>query len=72
MNGTTATGRVASLDVTEPMRVTVRVEEQHDADGDLVWAVTLTGRTYSQRRLDWLAKTLGCELEFVPAKELTA
>ena len=55
------TGRI--LDVTEPMRVTVRVEEQHDADGDLCWAVTVCARTYSQRRLAWLAETLGCDLD---------
>jgi hypothetical protein len=49
-----------------PMRLTARVEEQHDADGDLVWAVSLAATTHSRHMLDWFAETLGCELEFVP------
>ena len=51
----------------DQVQLTARVEEQRDADGDVVWAVLIAARTYDRYALDWLAETLGCELEFVPA-----
>jgi hypothetical protein len=48
------------------MRLKARVQEPHDSDGDLVWAVLIAAMTYDWRGLDWLADTLDGELEFVP------
>ena len=61
MDGTAAAGGVATPDQT---RLTARVEEQYDADGELVWTVMLAAKTYSRREIDWLAEALGAEIEW--------
>jgi hypothetical protein len=54
-------------DDVELGQLRLRVEEQFDTNGDLVWVLLLSARTYSRGALDRLAEQVGGELEFVPA-----
>jgi hypothetical protein len=65
---------VSGRDDVKPgqMQLTARVEEHHDASGDLVWTLLIGAKTYDRRALDRLTESLGCELEFVPAGRETA